>query len=104
MIAFVHESISLFFLPARDASVPSLVPRSVLAEANGLILGTSYGSLPLAAALFSGLRLAISRPPSEEQVRTLVSLYEQELARYRADADAARKLGTDYTASPHLFG
>src|SRR5438552_4538641 len=46
MIAFVHESISLFFLPARDASVPSLVPRSVLAEANGLILGTSYGSLP----------------------------------------------------------
>ena len=38
VIAFVHESISLFFLPARDASVPLLVPERGLAEANGLIL------------------------------------------------------------------
>src|SRR5438067_10634101 len=30
VIAFVHESISLFFLPARDASVPALVPGRVL--------------------------------------------------------------------------
>src|SRR5947208_13517857 len=36
VIAFVHESISLFFLPARDASVPLLAPRRVLPEANGL--------------------------------------------------------------------
>src|SRR5216117_4115916 len=40
-IAFVHESISLFFLPARDASVPLLVPNAALAEANGLVLATS---------------------------------------------------------------
>src|SRR5438128_5651798 len=32
VIAFVHESISLFFLPARDASVPLLVPNGALAE------------------------------------------------------------------------
>jgi dTMP kinase len=64
VIAFVHESISLFFLPARDASVPALVPRRVLPEANGLILASSYGTLPLAAALFSGLRLVVAHIPS----------------------------------------
>src|SRR5438874_9029389 len=32
VIAFVHECISLFFLPARDATVPALVPRDSLAE------------------------------------------------------------------------
>src|SRR5437870_1187813 len=64
VIAFVHESNSLFFLPARDASVPALVPRRVLPEANGLILGSSYGTLPLAAALFSGLRLVVTHIPS----------------------------------------
>jgi dTMP kinase len=62
-IAFVHECVSLFFLPARDASVPLLVPEGTLAEANGLILGSSYGSLPIAAALFGGLRLVASHIP-----------------------------------------
>jgi len=62
-IAFLHESISLFFLPARDASVPILVPRDALAEANGLILATSYGSIPIAAALFSGLSAVESHIP-----------------------------------------
>jgi len=65
VIAFVHESISLFFLPARDASVPHLVPEGSLAEANGLILASSYGSIPIAAAAFSGLRAVASHiPPS----------------------------------------
>src|SRR5438309_8038459 len=30
VIAFVHESISLLFLPARDASVPGLAPNGML--------------------------------------------------------------------------
>ncbi|SRR6266567_465284 len=64
VIALVHECISLFFLPARDATVPALVPRGSLAEANGLVLASSYGSLPIAAALFSGLRLVVSHVPS----------------------------------------
>src|SRR6266550_5337244 len=42
VIAFVHECISLFFLPARDASVPLLVRKENLEEANGLVLATSY--------------------------------------------------------------
>jgi dTMP kinase len=62
-IAFVHECVSLFFLPARDASVPLLVPEGALAEANGLILGSSYGSIPFAAALFGGLRLVAQNIP-----------------------------------------
>jgi dTMP kinase len=63
LIAFVHETISLFFLPARDASIPGLVPEGSLEQANGLILATSYGSIPLAAALFGGLRLVASHIP-----------------------------------------
>jgi len=62
-IAFVHECISLFFIPARDASVPRLVRRDNLEEANGLVLATSYGTLPLAAAVFSGLSVAAGHIP-----------------------------------------
>ena len=62
-IAFVHECISLFFIPARDASVPRLVRRDNLEEANGLVLATSYGTLPLAAAVFSGLSVAAGHMP-----------------------------------------
>src|SRR5438093_3442764 len=32
LVAFVHECISLFFLPARDASVPLLVPEGSLEQ------------------------------------------------------------------------
>ena len=63
-IALVHECISLFFLPARDASVPRLVRRENLEEANGLVLATSYGTLPLAATAFSGLSVAAQHIPS----------------------------------------
>ncbi len=62
-IAFVHECISLFFLPARDASVPQLVPDNSLAEANGLILASSYEALPIAAAVFGALRLIPQHVP-----------------------------------------
>src|SRR6185437_11347469 len=62
-IAFVHECISLFFLPARDASVPLLVRRENLEEANGLVLATSYGTLPIAAALFSAQAVAAGHIP-----------------------------------------
>ncbi len=51
-IAFTHEFISLFFVPARDASIPQFAPKGTLETANGLILATSYGMLPVAGALF----------------------------------------------------
>src|SRR5207249_7377040 len=64
VIAFVHECISLFFLPARDASVPELAPERTLPLANGLMLASSYGSIPFAAALFSGLRYGAQHTPA----------------------------------------
>lgn len=64
VIALVHESISLLFLPARDASVPLLIRRKDLPLANGLILASSFGSIPFAAALFGGLRLLAENVPS----------------------------------------
>jgi dTMP kinase len=51
------EIIGLFWLPAKDATVPNLVPRRRLEAANQLSLATTYGSAPFAALLFSGLTL-----------------------------------------------
>jgi len=63
LLAFVHECVSLFFLPSRDASIPGLVPDRRLEDANGLMLAASYGSIPIAAAVFGGLRVAPAHLP-----------------------------------------
>jgi MFS family permease len=63
VIAFVSEFILLLALPARDATIPELVPKTALPQANGLVMGSSYGMLPVGAALFSGLRLASDHLP-----------------------------------------
>ncbi|WP_322760349.1 dTMP kinase [Frankia sp. Cr2] len=47
------ECVSLFWNPAKDASVPNLVPARRLAAANTLSLITTYGSAPLGAAIFA---------------------------------------------------
>jgi MFS family permease len=53
---FLIEAASIVFLPARDASIPDLVADDdELPLANGLILGTSYGSIPIGAALFAAV-------------------------------------------------
>ncbi len=53
---FLLEVASIVFLPARDSSIPDLVGGDDdLALANGLILGTSYGSIPIGAALFAAV-------------------------------------------------
>lgn len=52
--AFVVELAGMVFLPARDASIPDLVDDDDdLAVANGLVLGTSYGMIPVGAGLFA---------------------------------------------------
>ena len=50
--AFVLEVAGLVFLPARDAGIPDLVPDEDLSMANGLVLASSYGTIPFGAALF----------------------------------------------------
>ena len=54
------EVAAQFWSPAKEATVPNLVPRERLEQANQLTLVTTYGSAPIAAALFSGLALASS--------------------------------------------
>jgi predicted MFS family arabinose efflux permease len=53
---FLIEVASIVFLPARDSSIPDLVhDADELPMANGLVLGTSYGSIPFGAALFAAV-------------------------------------------------
>jgi len=51
--AFVVEVCSLVALPARDASIPDLVEPDSLPVANGLMLGSSFGTIPFGAAAFA---------------------------------------------------
>jgi dTMP kinase len=51
--AFLIESLSLFWIPAKEASVPNLVPPSHLESANRISLLTTYGSAVVASTLFA---------------------------------------------------
>jgi predicted MFS family arabinose efflux permease len=55
LLAFLVEVASIVFLPARDASIPDLVDVVDLPVANGLVLGSSYATIPLGAAAFATL-------------------------------------------------
>ncbi|MBC7373919.1 MAG: dTMP kinase [Frankiales bacterium] len=55
--SFLIESASLFWIPAKEASVPNLVPREQLEGANQLTLIATYGSAPVAALVFGSLSL-----------------------------------------------
>ncbi|MGH8891030.1 MAG: dTMP kinase [Acidothermaceae bacterium] len=50
---FLIETLSLFWIPAKEATVPNLVPRDRLEQANQLSLLTTYGSAPLAGGVFA---------------------------------------------------
>jgi dTMP kinase len=54
---FLASCASLFWGPAKDASVPNLVPPDKLEQANQLSLFTTYGTAPVAGLLFSVLAL-----------------------------------------------
>jgi dTMP kinase len=51
------EIVTLFWSPAKEASVPNLVPKSKLESANQISLLAAYGTAPIAAVLFSTLAL-----------------------------------------------
>ena len=55
LLSFVIECLSLLWTPARDASLPNLVPRRQLANANSIGLVSTYGTLPLGGAVFAVL-------------------------------------------------
>jgi MFS family permease len=55
--AFVLEVGGLVFLPARDSSIPDLAgdDPEQLSLANGIVLGSSYGTIPLGAGAFAAI-------------------------------------------------
>lgn len=52
LCAFLIELAGLLFLPARDSAVPDLAHRDALPLANGVMLASSYGTIPFGALLF----------------------------------------------------
>ncbi|MGA8211841.1 MAG: dTMP kinase [Nocardioidaceae bacterium] len=58
VVTVLVEAVSLVWGPAKDATVPNLVPRHRLEAANQVSLATTYGSALPAAMIFSGLTLA----------------------------------------------
>ncbi|WP_141721207.1 dTMP kinase [Micromonospora eburnea] len=52
---FLIETVTLMWLPAKEAAVPNLIPRARLETANQLTLITTYGLTPIAAALVAAV-------------------------------------------------
>ena len=52
------ECVTLFWSPAKEATVPNLVPKNKLENANQMSLFASYGSAPVAAIIFSLLSIS----------------------------------------------
>ena len=75
--SFLVECVSLFWNPAKDASVPNLVGREHVESANQLGLITTYGLTPVAAAgLFSLLAILTNRLSTGATLdQVLLSLY-----------------------------
>jgi len=60
IVQFLASCASLFWTPAKDASVPNLVPPDKLEQANQLSLFTTYGTAPVAGLLFALLAIISS--------------------------------------------
>jgi dTMP kinase len=71
------ELATLFWAPAKEASVPNLLPPTRLEAANQLSLVATYGSAPIAAAVFTGLTLIAGLFGSSgvRDDRVMVALY-----------------------------
>ncbi|HEU5155818.1 MAG TPA: dTMP kinase [Streptosporangiaceae bacterium] len=72
---FLVECVTLFWIPAKEATVPNLVPKDRLEQANQLSLLTTYGSAPVAAGLFSAVSLVAGAVISGAQEQANVALY-----------------------------
>jgi dTMP kinase len=60
IVQFLASCASLFWTPAKDASVPNLVPPDKLEQANQLSLFTTYGTAPIAGLVFTLLGVVSS--------------------------------------------
>jgi len=58
---FIIETVAMLWVPAKEASVPNLIPRARLVTANQLTLATTYGVTPvLAGLLLAGVTTALT--------------------------------------------
>jgi MFS family permease len=55
LASFLLEILTLLWSPAKDASVPNLVPPEKLAAANSLSMVAAYGTFPVGSLLFASL-------------------------------------------------
>ena len=67
VVQFLASCASLFWTPAKDASVPNLVPPDQLEEANQYSLFTTFGTAPIAGLVFS---LLVPGQPGARTSRT----------------------------------
>jgi dTMP kinase len=79
--SLVMEVFTLLWAPAKEASVPHLVPADHLTTANSLSLAAAYGTIPIAAGLFS-LLAELSDRIGEFELLTLVRGTQEGLAFY----------------------
>jgi dTMP kinase len=67
LVNVLASSASLFWTPAKDASIPNLVPPDKLEEANQYSLFTTFGTAPVAGVVF-GLLALVGRSLGSNQV------------------------------------
>jgi dTMP kinase len=67
IVQFLASCASLFWTPAKDASIPNLVPPDKLEQANQYSLFTTFGTAPVAGLIFA-LLAGISRVLGSDQV------------------------------------
>ncbi len=67
VVQFLASCASLFWTPAKDASIPNLVPPDKLEQANQYSLFTTFGTAPVAGLVFA-LLAGVSRALGSDQV------------------------------------
>jgi len=61
LISLAMEGFTLLWIPAKEASVPNLIPRSHLTTANSLAVVATYGTVLMAALILLGLAAGAAR-------------------------------------------
>jgi len=82
---FLIETVTMIWIPAKEAAVPNLIPRPRLEKANQLTLITTYGLTPvLAAGLLAGINaivVATAVTPPNADIASSLALYFNALSR-----------------------
>lgn len=81
LASLLLECFALLWTPAKEASVPNLVPPEHLTTANSLSLVAAYGTMPLAAGLFS-LLAGVSETLGRVELLDFLSTNAEGLAFY----------------------